>query len=154
MRIGRGDRELGFETIVRKGPEELIVVALAPEGTKLFAVRQRGRVIEIEDASSREMKYLALWLMDALHRGLWIEPAAGSPAEDGGSWTWGGEQVLEVRRDDRWRREFRRVRDASDVAPVAIDYYASPRRASGAGFEIRNAWCDYEAVLIPLEEDD
>ncbi len=39
VRIGRGDRELGFETIVRKGPEELIVVALAPEGTKLFAVR-------------------------------------------------------------------------------------------------------------------
>jgi hypothetical protein len=154
VRIGRGDRELGFEAIARKGPEELIVVALAPQGSKLFTVRQRGRDIEIKDASSREVKHLALWLMDALHRGLWIEPAVDSGTEDGGSWTWEGEQVLEVRRDGRWRREFRRAGDASDVAPVAIDYLEAPRRGRGAGFEIRNAWCDYEAVLIPLEQSD
>ena len=97
------------------------------------------------------MKYVALWLMDALHRGLWIEPSADSMREDGRSFNWEGEQVLEVRRDDRWRREFRRPRDASDVAPVAIDYRESPRRAGEAGFEIRNRWCDYEAVLIPLD---
>ena len=30
--MSRGDRELGFEAIARNGSEELIVVALAPEG--------------------------------------------------------------------------------------------------------------------------
>jgi len=151
VRMGRGNLELGFEAIARNGREELIVVALAPDGTKLFAVRQRGRDIEIEDASSREMKHVALWLMDALHRGFWIESVADSLREDGRSFIWEGERVLEVGRDGHWRRQFRRAGGDSDVAPVVIDYRESPRRAGGAGFEIRNAWCDYEAVVIPLE---
>ena len=153
VRIGVGDHELGLEAIARKGPEELVVVALVPYGTRLFAIRQRGRNIEIDTASSREMEYLALWVMDALHRGLWIEPPAGSPREDGRGWSWEGEQVVEAQRDGRWRREFRRAGDASsNVAPVAIDYLDAPHARSG--FEIRNAWCGYEAVLIPLDEAD
>ena len=154
VRIGVGDRELGLEVIVRKRPEELVVVGLVPHGARLFAVRQRGRDIEIDSASSREMEHLALWVLDVLHRGLWIEPAAGSRREDGASWSWEGEQVLELRRDGRWRREFRRAGDATDVAPVAIDYRDPPPRGAGSGFEIRNAWCGYEGVFIPLDEAD
>ena len=41
--LGEGDPLEG------KGPEDLVVIGLAPHGTRLFAVRQRGLDIEIED---------------------------------------------------------------------------------------------------------
>jgi len=154
MRIGVGDRVLGLEVIARKGPEELVVAGLAPHGTRLFALRQRGRDIEIDGTSSRQMKYLSLWVMDALHRGLWIEPAAGSRREEGASWTWEGEHVVEVRRDGHWRREFRSTGNATNVAPVAIEYRDEPDVGGESGFEIRNAWCGYEAVIVLLDEAD
>ena len=154
VRISVGDRELGLEAIARRGPEDLVVVGLAPHGTRLFAARQRGRNIEIDSASSREMERLALWVMDALHRGFWIEPAASSRREGGARWSWEGEQVLETWRDGRWRREFRRGRDSTDGAPVAIDYRDASHRGDRSGFEIRNAWCGYEGVFIPLDEAD
>jgi len=159
VRIGVGDRVLGLEVIARKGPEELVVVGLAPHGTRLFSVRQRGREIEVEPASSpqmksRQMEHLALWLMDALHRGLWIEPAAGSRRQDGASWSWQGEHVVERLREGRWWREFRRAGDAGNVAPVAIEYRAEPHLGGESGFEIRNTWCGYEALIIPLNETD
>jgi hypothetical protein len=154
VRIGWGDRELGLQAIVRKRPEELVVVGLAPQGTRFFTIRQQGRAIEIDTTSSRKLEQLALWLLDALQRGLWIEPAAGPRRDDGASWSWQGEQVVEARRDGRWRREFRRAGDAGDVASVAIDYREPPHRGGQPGFEIRNTWCGYEAVLIPLDEVD
>ena len=154
VQIRVGNRALGLEVIARKGPAELVVAGLAPQGTRLFGVRQRDRDIAIETTSSRKMEQLALWVMDALHRGLWIEPAAGSRLEEGASWTWEGEHVVEIRRDGRWWREFRSAKDATNVAPVAIEYRDESHPGGELGFEIRNAWCGYEAVIIPLDEAD
>jgi len=154
VRFAAGDHELGLEVIARMGPAELVVVGLAPHGTRLFGVRQQGVEIEIDAAPSRQIEHLALWVMDALHRGLWIEPAAGSRRVDGASWTREGEDIVEIRREGRWRREFRKARDATNVAPVAIEYRDQPHFGGGRGFEIRNAWCGYEATVIPLAEPE
>ena len=148
VRIARGARELGLEVIARKGPEGLVVIGLGPQGMRLFAVRQRERFIGIEDASSPQMRYLALWLLDALHRGIWIEAPDSSLAAEGGTWSWEGERVSESNQDGHWRREFRRAGEPVGVAPVSIDYRGSSR--GEFGFEIRNAWCSYEATLVPL----
>jgi len=152
-RVEIGDREVGLETIAHRDQEGLVVVGLTPHGMRIFAIRQTGRDVEVDAASSREMRYLAFWVLDALHRSLWIQPTADFRRGNGGTWSWHGEQIREFRRDDRWRREFRNEGgDADEVAPVVIDYRGSPDQAPGSGFEIRNAWCGYEALFVSLDE--
>jgi len=153
VRIAVGDREIGIEVVALKGPEELVVVGIAPQGTRLFAVRQRGRDLEI-DASSRQLEQLAHWVMDALHRGFWIEPVDLTWRNDEVNWIWEGEEVVEIQQAGHRRREFRRAGNVSDVAPVAIDYRDRPHPGGIPGFEIRNAWCGYEAIFVPLDEAD
>lgn len=148
-----GDREIGLEVIALKDPEELVAVGIAPQGTRLFAVRQRGRDLEI-DASSRQLEHLARWVMDALHRGLWIKPVDSTSRNGEVNWIWEGEEVVEIQQDGHRLREFRRAGDVSDVAPVAIDYRDRPHPGGTPGFEIRNAWCGYEAIFVPLDEVD
>lgn len=147
--IGVGDRQVGIEVVARNRPEELVVVGLASHGTRLFAVRQRDREIEIDAGSSSRAAHLARWVIDALHRGLWIQP---SSQDDRASFRWEGEQIIEIQREGRWRREFRDSDDATDVAPVSIEYRGAVHRSGGSGFEIHNAWCGYDAVFIPLDE--
>jgi hypothetical protein len=153
-RITVGNREIGFEVVAFGDSEELVVVGVAPQGIRLFAIRQRERNFDTDASPSREMKQLARWVMDALHRGLWIEPAADSRHDNGVSWVREGEQVIEVRRNGGWRREFRRAGDANHVAPIVIDYRDPAHPGGQPRFEIRNAWCGYEAVFIPLDEAD
>ena len=153
MSIGDGHRELQLEVIAQLAPDDLVVVGLAPHGTRLFAVRQRGQELTVEGVSSLEMKYVALWVMDALHRGLWIEPPADSRLADRTSWNWHGERVLEARQNGHRRREYRRLDERTDVAPVVIDYREAAESGEESGFEIRNAWCGYEAVLVGLDSD-
>jgi hypothetical protein len=154
VRIGVGNRVIGLEVIARKLPDQLVVAGLAPHGTRLFGVRQRGREIEVEAPSSRQIERLALWVMDALHRGLWIEPVDVLPREDGTSWTWEGEHVFEIQRNGRRHREFRRTTKTNNAAPVTIAYRDFADTGAAAGFEILNAWCGYEAVIVPLAEAD
>jgi hypothetical protein len=153
-RITVGNRAIGLEVVAFTDSEELVVVGIAPQGIRLFAIRQRERDLDIDASSSREMKHLARWVMDALHRGFWIEPTADSRHDNGASWIRDGEQIIEVRGDGGWRREFRRAEDTNDVAPVVIDYRDPAHPGGRPRFEIRNAWCGYEAVFIPLDEAD
>jgi hypothetical protein len=153
-RITVGNREIGLEIVAFTNSEELVVVGLAPQGIRLFAIRQQERDFNTDASPSQEMKHLAHWVMDALHRGFWIEPTVDSRHDNGVSWIREGEQIIEVRRDGGWRREFRRAGDANDVAPVVIDYRDPAHPGGRPRFEIRNAWCGYEAVFIPLDEAD
>ena len=145
--------EIGFELVARPQPNGLVVVGLAPDGSRLFSVHQRGAEFEIDAHSSKKLRYLALSTMDALHRAFWIEPvydtSAGSTAS---RFSWGGEQVLEVRRDGRRQRIF--VRGGGDLADpgVTIDYAGESGSANAGRAEIRNVWCGYKAVVSPIHE--
>lgn len=147
-----GERKLGLEVVARKTLEGLVVVALAPDGTRLFAVVQRGRDIEIDPAAPRRARQLALVVIDVLHRGLWIEPKTLSRNRRATSWIWEDEEVEETQRRGRRTRTFRHAGETSDVAPVSIAYRESRLHENGSDFEIRNAWCGYEAVLVHLDE--
>jgi len=167
---GNKRREMGFELIARRHEEELVVVGLAPQGKRLFAVRQRGHEFEIDDAGARHLRYLALWSMDALHRGVWIEPPADATADPTGNagagdepphamrWVREGEDIVEIatnigrRRDFRSSRERARARADVDVAPVSIAYHDASPPGSESDFEIRNTWCGYDAALVFLDD--
>ena len=145
--------EFGFELVARPQPDGLVVVGLAPDGSRLFSIHQRGAEFEIDAGSSKKLRYLALLTMDALHRAFWIEPAYDTFASPTApQFAWGGEQVLEVWRDGRRQRIF--VRGGADFADpgVTIDYARGRASASTERAEIQNKWCGYEAVVSLLHE--
>ena len=146
MHFDVGDREAHFEVIARRIPEELVVVGIAQHGTRLFAVRQRGREIAVEAASSRASAHLARWTLDALHRAIWI--SAPSNPEAGGvvDWTWENERVTESIGAGRRMRSFVHP-DAS--APVVIRYGSAPTEGADL-VEIENPWCGYTASFVVL----
>lgn len=164
--------EIPLEVVARVQSGELVVVGLAPYGTRLFSVRQRGREFEFEaegDAgSSARLRTLALFVMDALHRSYWIAPvaadlsAAGPTREPGGArdaqdtrFEWGDEEVSESHSSGRKRRVFTRAGPGSaDSADSGVTIEYSQFTASGrAGtVEIRSKWCGYEAVVAVLDE--
>ena len=151
-RFAVGDRAIGMELIARATSGELVVIGAAPHGARLFAVQQRGTEYTVDAMGSRELRAVAYWVMDALHRGYWIR-APGRPTDGRASrWKRAGEIVEESWRGASRHREFGDSRSKidparSDVDParVTIDYFED-----GTRVEIRNPWCGYEAVLVNL----
>ena len=163
-----------FELITQVRPEEIVVVGLAGYGVRLFTVRQTAQNVVIESAASRELEFVAEWLMDALHRSFWIEPTA---RDESGAGIWGRERVIDSPPEStgaastmgrEWRRFELRGKDSA-TEPVTIAYPGfdgearDPRtptdstlahdtaRDRKATLQIRNPWCGYEAILAPLE---
>ena len=109
----------------------------------MFAVRQRGRSIAVEDATTREHAHLARFAMDALHRSVWIYPPSATGSEPVLSWAWEDEQGTEAGASGQRLREFSRL-DAS--TRVRVQYHAR-------SVEIRNPWCGYQATLVLVDDD-
>jgi hypothetical protein len=146
----RGE-QVGLEAVAQETANELVVVGLSSYGIRLFAVRQRGRQLSIEGTSSPASRYLALWVMDLLHRAYWIQPPPGRGGGPAVRWTWGDEWVIESEEGGSVRREYGRLGDESAVAAVTIQYAEGSGAGPGLGLEARNAWCGYEAVATALE---
>jgi len=144
MHFGMDDREAHFEVVARRVPEGLVLVGIAQHGTRLFAVRQRGREIAVEAASSRASEHLARWTLDALHRAIWISPPSKPEAGGVVDWTWENERVTESIDGDRRMRKFV-YPDAA--APVVIRYGPPPTEAADL-VEIENPWCGYTASFV------
>jgi len=144
-----GDEEIHLEVITEKRPEELVVVALARFGVRLFSVRQRGVEVFVEDASTDELNRVAIWMMDALHRAYWIEaPQDSSDA----SWRWREEEIRETGAKGRRHRVFSLAGADAATPPVTIDYARSTAASDvpSGTVEIRNPWCGYEAEIAPI----
>lgn len=144
-----GDEEIHLEVIAENRPKELVVVALARFGVRLFAIRQRGVEVLVEGASTDDLDRIAIWTLDALHRVYWIEaPRDSSDIQ----WSRAGEEIRETSADGRRRREFSLSRIDDPTRRVAIDY-ARSAAASDARYgdvSIRNPWCGYEADIVPI----
>jgi len=145
MQVRARDVDIGLEVVAQVEAGELVVVGLAPYGTRLFTVHQRGREFEIEAMSSAKLGLLATWVMDALHRSHWIGPEDADSAR----FAWAGEVVRESAFDGGRRRAFRRAGEDSAAPGVTIDYLRSPASRSAV---IRSEWCGYEAVVAILDE--
>lgn len=151
MRID--DREIGFEVVARTQSEQLIVVGLAPYGARLFSVQQRGTELEVDAGSSRRLRHLALWVMDALHRAYWIGPAAVPRSDDGSTdFVWAGERVSESREGGGRRRTYTRVGSGSAAPGVTIDYPPESVGGPERALKIHSAWCGYDAAIAILDD--
>jgi hypothetical protein len=144
MHFSIEDREVHFEAVARRVPEELVVVGIAEYGVRLFAVHQRGREIEVEGAPSRELEHLARWTVDALHRAIWIPTRSDADAGQVVSWSRERESVKESIHDGRRRREFARLGESE---PVVIRFDPASSEV-GYRVEIQNPWCGYEATFV------
>jgi Protein of unknown function (DUF3261) len=164
MQLRIRDEEIHLELIAETRPEEVVVVALARFGVRLFAVHQRGSDVRVVGASTPDLEQVAIWVMDALHRAFWIEAPEGVETE---IWNWAGEEVSQYRREAALRREFSLSGSkwsGSDAATsrVTIDYLdpeldpePGPERGAesvsgGRTVSIRNPWCGYDAVIVPV----
>lgn len=152
VEIRSHQQKVGLDVIARASGDELIVVGLSPQGTRLFTVRQRGQQFDVEPTSTPMLGHVALWIVDALHRSHWIE----SPGPDRGDAAWDPDRAGEILRessgDDGRLREFIRPPPAPAVAGVTINY---PRKTATGGtgrIEIRNDWCGYDATIVILDE--
>ncbi len=159
MQLTIGDETIHLEIVTESRPDELVVVGLAGFGVRLFAVHQRGTEMIVEGASTFELRQVAVWVMDALHRSYWIEPPPGARTAD---WNWASEEVHETTIEGRTRREFdlpalrRQSTRSGDMTPrVTIDYaglQTGPRPSGTMGMvSIRNPWCGYEARIAPVQ---
>jgi len=159
MQLTIGDETIHLEIVTESRPDELVVVGLAGFGVRLFAVHQHGTEMIVEDASTFELRQVAVWVMDALHRAYWIKPPQGAPKTN---WNWASEEVHETTIEDRTRREFdlpaltRQSTRSDDMTPrVTIDYaglQTGPGPSGTMGMvSIRNPWCGYEARIAPVQ---
>ncbi len=152
MRLRVGDEELRLELIAQSRDDELVVVGLAHYGVRLFAIHQRGIEVAVEGASSRELEQLALWVMDALHRVYWIRPPLGPECEsEDDSWRWAEERVSQAREGGKLIREFALPDSDSATGRVTIEYPDPDAGEPAPRVAIRNPWCGYEAVIVPLQ---
>ncbi len=137
-------REVGLEVVANRVGDDFVIVGLATHGLRLFTVRQHGRELDVDAGDDPGLSYLALFVVDVLHRAYLIETSG-----TGGSW--GEEIVEESRRDGVRTRSFRAPGTESAASQVAIEY-PDEFPGQGAGLtEIRNDWCGYEAVVARLD---
>jgi hypothetical protein len=152
MRLRAGDEELRLELIARAESDQLVVVGLANYGVRLFAIRQRGIEVEVEGASSSELEWIASWVMDALHRAYWIHPRLGPEGEsEDESWRWAGERVSQTREAGKLIREFALPDSDSATERVTIEYPDHDVGEPVSRVTIRNPWCGYDAVIVPIQ---
>lgn len=181
-----GREKVHLELVAQTEANELVVVGLARFGVRLFALRQRGSDVAIETVARPELEQVAIWVMDAIHRSIWIKPPeksvagnstvdAESPAAGADSirdrtrtrWNRAGEDVMDAPSGTGWRRIYSLpgAADSEDLAArrVAIDYLDSSHSLDSAGLDyslhieprattisVRNPWCGYEAIIVPL----
>ena len=154
IRLRAASTEIALEVVSRVQGERLVVAALTPYGTRVFALEQRGRAIEV-DAADPRLGVVALWTLDALSRALFV-PVDEPPQRDARvvESVWAGERVRETRLDGRRvSRTFLRG-DGADV-PVASIQYAAPSGPDASGsISIQNRRCGYEARLSVLDRPE
>lgn len=156
MQIAAGEQSLRLETVAQNSDEGLVVLGFAPYGVRLFAVRQRDRKLSPEGLADSKLGQPALWAADVLHRVFWIQPPGEALPDGPTHWSREGERVTEWRKKGRiQRREFAREGAGPDDSErVSIDYPDGPDGDGSAGIEVRNPWCGYEAVVVPLDDRD
>jgi hypothetical protein len=150
MTIEARGHEVGFDVIARTDRGDLVVVGISESGPRLFAVRQTHREIDVESLAS-ELDRVALWVMDALHRALWIE--APPHGDNAGTLRWehDGELIVETLTEGHRQRQFVSADDHSSGEPVSIDYADASSIALRTPIHVRNPSCGYQATIVVLE---
>jgi hypothetical protein len=147
----RGQTSFGFEAVLEKRPDTLVLVALTPFGSRAFAIEQRGERLTHQSFVDEPLPFPPRFVLLDVHRTLFIG-VSDRPLPDGEhERTRGGERIVERWRDGRLeRRVFERL-DADPPGTIAITFEpavappALPERAT-----LRNGWLGYELTITAL----
>ena len=83
FRMQIAGREAAFDAVVQRRGGSLSLVGLVPVGPRLFAVRQRGMVLDFVETPPGSGRAIAVRALDALHRAVWGADADSAPTGRG-----------------------------------------------------------------------
>jgi hypothetical protein len=146
-----GEDRGGFEALVQKRCDELVVVGLTPFGSRAFTLRQRGVDVQVETHVDLEWPFPPRRILLDVHR-VFLLPIANPPPADGVTESrWGSEIVTE-----RWasgvlrERRFTRAdgRPQEEVVVVYLDGASSEHAPIRVRVENRRFGYTLEATSI------
>lgn len=144
-----------FRALLEKHGDRLVMVGLAPTGSRAFTLTQEGDDVRFESQIPRELPFPARYMLIDVHR-TWLVGLA-QPLSDGTHETAieSGEQretMIDVWADGRLvSRTFRRDGDTDDDPVLRIAYEGGlspdPSAPSPSRIELDNGWFGYRLVM-------
>jgi len=111
LRFRLRDQVRSFDLVVQVHCGEVVVIGLTPLGTRLFAIRQQGRRIQVEDEPEGGWRLAPEEILLDVHRIL-LYPLADPPLPDGVHAASIGEPAIQ----ERWRGGRLMTRTIADVS--------------------------------------
>jgi hypothetical protein len=152
MRIEKPAEELSpsLELVAQTHSGVLTIIGFTPFGTRAFAIEQRGREVEIDDLAGSLLGIRPVWVLDALHRALWIEAPPETRGLGTRQWQWGDESVSQTD-DATGATALRRFQRGSGKRPLEVSVEYAPRvdgeLTASRPLRIHNPRCGYTAKL-------
>ena len=148
-----GDQSGGFDAVLQKRGDEILMIGLTPFGTKAFELSRVGGVVHFKSDLPRELPFSPQYIFDDVAR-TYFAGLPGSPLADGTHTLDGtGERTTELWQNGRlMRRSF--VRLASDPpGEIRIDYIDGMLGAHSARvIEFDNGWLGYHLTITTVSE--
>ena len=157
IEVRHDERVDGFDAVLQKRGDTLVLIALTPYNTRAFAIEQRGTQVTFTSSMPGELPFPPRFILLDVHRAL----LAGLPRRDGAPLAGGvhhavidGERVSE-----RWsaghlvERRFERV-DGEPAGAIVVQYGGAGLAADGAptgDVTLTNGWLGYVLRVTTTE---
>jgi hypothetical protein len=119
-----GDRRSGFDAVLQKQGDEVLLVGLTPFGSRAFVLKQSGREISFEAFIAPALPFPPRYILMDVHRVFFsgLAPPGGALPDGLHEDTRDGEILTERWQDGRLtERRFRRA-DADPPGEIRVDY--------------------------------
>jgi len=155
--VRHGERAGGFDAVLQKRGEHLVLLALTPYGSRAFVIEQRGRTITFTSSMQRELPFPPRFILLDVHRALLagLPRPAGAPLPDGTH-----DAVIDGERvHERWsaahlvERRFTRV-DGRPAGAIVVRYGGRGLAADGTPtgvVTLTNGWLGYVLRVTTTE---
>ncbi len=148
-----GDREEGFDVVLQKQGDQLVLIGLTPFGTKAFVLTQTGTELEFQPLIDQPAPFPPRFVLLDVHRAIFPAlPGEPGPRPDGEHrGEVDGEEVVEVWAAGRLtRRTFRRL-DAKPPGDLVVEYVAwSDDGVDPTEVVLDNGWFGYSLTVTTV----
>lgn len=157
IEVQRGERRDGFDAVLQKRGDALVLVALTPYNSRAFVVEQRGTRLTFTSSMRGELPFPPRFILLDIHRALLagLPRTGGAPLADGRHQAEvDGERVTE-----RWsaahlvERRYERV-DGRPAGAVVVRYGGAGLAADGTptgDVTLTNGWLGYVLRVTTTE---
>ncbi len=146
------NRRGGFDAVLQKRGERILVVGLTPFGAEAFELEWQGKDVRVVSRLPAKLPFSARFVFYDIARTYFVG-IPGAPLPDGvHAADLGGERITEVWKAGRLvRRTFVR-RSGKPAGEIRIDYTASAGHQFPTAVRIENGWFGYRLSISTLGE--